>query len=34
MPADGIDILEGVACRCTCEEIGLDLRIDMLRTVA
>ena len=28
MPANGVDILEGVASRCTCEEIGLDLRID------
>jgi hypothetical protein len=28
MPADGVDILEGVASRCTCEEIGPDLKID------
>ena len=23
MPADGVDILEGIACRCTREEIAL-----------
>ena len=27
MPPDGVDILEGVACRCTHEEIALDLDI-------
>ncbi len=28
MPRDGVDIREGVACRCTHEEIALDLDID------
>jgi hypothetical protein len=28
MPADGVDILEGVASSCTAEEIGLNLEID------
>jgi hypothetical protein len=28
MPPDGVDILEGVACRCTHEEIALGLDID------
>jgi hypothetical protein len=28
MPPDGVDILEGVACRCTHAEIALDLGIE------
>jgi DNA-directed RNA polymerase specialized sigma24 family protein len=28
MPEHGVDVLEGVACRCTHQEIALDLRIE------